>query len=128
MAAFTKYSSSEFSIRPYIKKDAARAMAYLLALASDDDDKVRRFASEGCRPRLPWAMALPVFKKNHPLQGFLPFDELHNGLFSLCQLQFQPLQLPKGRDLFSGFQPCLYLCGRCCRWPGRHAGNEEGED
>jgi 3-methyladenine DNA glycosylase AlkC len=64
MAAFTKYSSSEFSIRPYIKKDAARAMAYLLALASDENDKVRRFASEGCRPRLPWAMALPDFKKD----------------------------------------------------------------
>ena len=64
MAAFTKYSSSEFSIRPYIKKDATRAMAYMEALASDDDEKVRRFASEGCRPRLPWAMALPDFKKD----------------------------------------------------------------
>ena len=64
MATFTKYSSSEFSIRPYIKQDAARAMAFLEALASDDDDKVRRFASEGCRPRLPWAMALPDFKKD----------------------------------------------------------------
>ena len=64
MAAFTKYSSSEFSIRPFIKIDAKRAMAYLEALAIDDDDKVRRFASEGCRPRLPWAMALPDFKKD----------------------------------------------------------------
>jgi 3-methyladenine DNA glycosylase AlkC len=25
---------------------------------------VRRLASEGCRPRLPWAMALPAFKKD----------------------------------------------------------------
>ena len=64
MATFTKYSSSEFSIRPFIKKDSARAMAFLEALASDDDEKVRRFASEGCRPRLPWAMALPDFKKD----------------------------------------------------------------
>lgn len=64
MAEFTKCSSSEFAIRPFIKQDAARAMAFLLELAGDEDDKVRRFASEGCRPRLPWAMALPDFKKD----------------------------------------------------------------
>ncbi len=64
LAVFTKYSSSEFSIRPYIKQDAARAMAFMEELASDHDEKVRRFASEGCRPRLPWAMALPAFKKD----------------------------------------------------------------
>jgi len=64
MVVFTKYSSSEFSIRPFIKQDAARAMTFLEKLTSDDDDKVRRFASEGCRPRLPWAMALPDFKKD----------------------------------------------------------------
>ncbi len=28
---------------------------------------MRRFASEGCRPRLPWAMALPKFKKDPAL-------------------------------------------------------------
>jgi len=32
--------------------------------AEDNDPKVRRFASEGCRPRLPWAMAIPRFKKD----------------------------------------------------------------
>lgn len=32
--------------------------------AEDENDKIRRFASEGCRPRLPWAMALPIFKKD----------------------------------------------------------------
>ncbi len=64
LACFTKYSSSEFAIRPYIKKDAKRAMAFMKKLADDPDHKVRRFASEGCRPRLPWAMALPQFKKD----------------------------------------------------------------
>ncbi len=64
LACFTKYSSSEFAIRPFIKKDAKRAMAFMKKLADDPDDKVRRFASEGCRPRLPWAMALPQFKKD----------------------------------------------------------------
>jgi 3-methyladenine DNA glycosylase AlkC len=64
MALFTKYSSSEFAIRPYIIEDPKRAMAFMKNLASDKDHKVRRFASEGCRPRLPWAMALPVLKKD----------------------------------------------------------------
>ena len=64
MALFTKYSSSEFAIRPFIIRESRRAMAYMKKLAGDKDPKVRRFASEGCRPRLPWAMALPAFKKD----------------------------------------------------------------
>jgi 3-methyladenine DNA glycosylase AlkC len=63
MALFTKYSSSEFAIRPFIKKDTKRAMTYLSGLAENKDSNVRRFASEGCRPRLPWAMALPEFQR-----------------------------------------------------------------
>ncbi len=64
LALFTKYSSSEFAIRPFIIDDARRAMAFMETLADDDDEKVRRFASEGCRPRLPWAMAIGAFKKD----------------------------------------------------------------
>ena len=64
MALFTSYSSSEFAIRPFIVKDPKRAMTFLKELAGNKDPKVRRLASEGCRPRLPWAMALPVFKKD----------------------------------------------------------------
>jgi len=64
LALFTKYSSSEFAIRPYIKRDPERAMAFMETLAEDSEPNVRRFASEGCRPRLPWAMALPQFKKD----------------------------------------------------------------
>jgi 3-methyladenine DNA glycosylase AlkC len=61
---FTKYSSSEFAIRPFIVKDKAKAMKYMLGLSTDDNEHVRRFSSEGCRPRLPWAMALPELKKD----------------------------------------------------------------
>lgn len=64
---FTKYSSSEFAVRPFLKKDPQRVMAYMNKLAEDKNEKVRRFASEGCRPRLPWAMALPEFKKDPSL-------------------------------------------------------------
>ncbi|MFC1763986.1 DNA alkylation repair protein [Planctomycetota bacterium] len=67
MAVFTQYSSSEFAIRPYLQKDPKRGMAYMLKLTGHKEANVRRFASEGCRPRLPWAMALPVFKKDPTL-------------------------------------------------------------
>ncbi|MCK4465118.1 MAG: DNA alkylation repair protein [Bacteroidales bacterium] len=61
---FTKYSSSEFAIRPFLAEDPERVMIYMSEWGGDKDEKVRRFASEGCRPRLPWAMALPGFKKD----------------------------------------------------------------
>jgi 3-methyladenine DNA glycosylase AlkC len=64
MAKITQYSSCEFAIRPFIKQDPSRALAFMLDLASDEHENVRRFASEGCRPRLPWAVALPAFKKD----------------------------------------------------------------
>ncbi len=64
LACFTKYSSSEFAIRPFLMKDAERGMAFMEKLAGDSDPNLRRFASEGCRPRLPWAVALPEFKRD----------------------------------------------------------------
>lgn len=64
LRVFTRYSSSEFAIRPYIIADQDRAMKFMLSCAEDDHENVRRFASEGCRPRLPWAMALPALKKD----------------------------------------------------------------
>ena len=39
-------------------------MGQMLAWAKSGDEKVRRLASEGCRPRLPWGDALQAFKKD----------------------------------------------------------------
>jgi len=64
---FTKYSSSEFAIRPFIIKDLEKAMKYMLELSTNDNEHIRRFSSEGCRPRLPWAMALSDLKKDASL-------------------------------------------------------------
>ncbi|MFN0120258.1 MAG: DNA alkylation repair protein [Blastocatellia bacterium] len=61
---FTRFGSSEFAVRPFFHKDAARVLAYALRWAESADPHVRRLASEGCRPRLPWAMALPEFIAN----------------------------------------------------------------
>jgi 3-methyladenine DNA glycosylase AlkC len=64
---FTKYYSSELAIRPFLAKDPEKGMACMTDWADDKNPKVRRLASEGCRPRLPWAMALPKFKKDPSL-------------------------------------------------------------
>ena len=64
LAWFTRYSSSEFAIRPFILRYPEKTMARMAAWARHENKHVRRLASEGCRPRLPWAMALPAFKRD----------------------------------------------------------------
>ncbi len=61
---FTQYSSSEFAIRLFLDKDPELGMFYMNNWAEHKHENVRRFASEGCRPRLPWAMVLPKFIVN----------------------------------------------------------------
>ncbi len=61
---FTRNASSEFAVRPFIRKYPDRMMGQMEKWAESDNHHVRRLASEGCRPRLPWAGALPEFKKN----------------------------------------------------------------
>jgi len=64
LAWFTRFSSSEFAIRPFIIKDQKKVMEFMVQLADSEHDWVRRFASEGCRPRLPWAMAVRELQKD----------------------------------------------------------------
>ncbi len=64
LEVFTKCCSSEFAVRPFIVKDTDKAMKQMSLFAENKNHHVRRLASEGCRPMLPWAMALPVFKKD----------------------------------------------------------------
>jgi len=60
----TRHSSAEFAVRPFIIKYPERMMDQMLGWSRSPDHHLRRLASEGCRPRLPWAMALPAFKKD----------------------------------------------------------------
>ncbi len=61
---FTQFISAEFAMRPFIIKYPQQMMAQMLAWAEHPHDGVRRLASEGSRPRLPWGMALPALKKD----------------------------------------------------------------
>lgn len=59
---FTQLCSSEFAVRPFIIRDPDRMMAQMMQWAQHENYHVRRLASEGCRPRLPWGISLPAFK------------------------------------------------------------------
>lgn len=67
LGVLTTCGSSEFGIRPFLNKDLKGTMKYMFAWADDENFKVRRFASEGCRPRLPWASGVPALKKDPSL-------------------------------------------------------------
>lgn len=79
LEAFTQVSSSEFAVRPFIVHNTPKMMAQMLKWSRHKNHHIRRLASEGCRPRLPWAMALPAFKQDptwiFPILDALKADE-----------------------------------------------------
>ena len=60
----TQLFSCEFAVRPFILKYGERMTGQMLRWSRHENAMVRRLASEGMRPRLPWAIALPAFKKD----------------------------------------------------------------
>jgi len=55
---FTRFGSSEFAVRPFLQSDLSGTLATMERWALDPDEHVRRLASEGSRPRLPWGLRL----------------------------------------------------------------------
>ncbi|MBB4188342.1 DNA alkylation repair protein [Sinorhizobium terangae] len=55
----TPHFTAEFGIRAFIRRDQQRAITTISSWTGDSNHHVRRLASEGTRPRLPWAMRLP---------------------------------------------------------------------
>lgn len=60
VARVTPHFSGEFALRPFIDRDPLGALDTLRAWAQHPDAHVRRLASEGSRPRLPWGPRLRV--------------------------------------------------------------------
>ncbi|TDE14437.1 DNA alkylation repair protein [Dyadobacter psychrotolerans] len=60
----TRFISCEFAVRPFIIKYGNRMIDQMVVWSKHKNHKVRRFACEGSRPRLPWAMAIPALKKD----------------------------------------------------------------
>ncbi len=60
----TQFTSCEYAVRPFIIKYGDKMIQQMLRWSNHENHHVRRLSSEGSRPRLPWAMALPELKKN----------------------------------------------------------------
>lgn len=74
----TPLFTSEFAVRPYLRLYPSETLAYLKDCAEDSNVHVRRWASEGTRPRLPWGERLQSFiqdpAQSLPILERLKFD------------------------------------------------------
>lgn len=69
---FTPFGSSEFAVRHFLRRDLQRTLAVMETWAKDKDEHVRRLASEGCRPRLPWSFQIePLIADPAPVATIL---------------------------------------------------------
>lgn len=75
----TKVFTAEFAVRPFFLKDEARMLKIFTKWTRDSNEHVRRLASEGSRPSLPWGQKLPRFLEDPrltwPLLEALKNDE-----------------------------------------------------
>ncbi len=60
----TKRNTGEYAIRPYARKYPAKTLAVCAKWAKSKNFHLRRLASEGLRPKLPWATKLDVWNEN----------------------------------------------------------------
>ncbi|WP_415972751.1 DNA alkylation repair protein [Rhodococcus sp. 077-4] len=59
LAELTGRLTSEFAIRTFLRADLDRSLAIALEWTRSSDAHVRRLASEGTRPYLPWSVRVP---------------------------------------------------------------------
>jgi 3-methyladenine DNA glycosylase AlkC len=64
LAVITRWCSAEFAIRPFLLQYPERMYPQMLAWSAHGSEMVRRLASEGFRPRLPWGMGIPALKRD----------------------------------------------------------------
>jgi 3-methyladenine DNA glycosylase AlkC len=57
----TKRNTGEYAIRPFIRKYPKKSLSIIKRWAKSKNFHVRRLASEGLRPKLPWATKLDLF-------------------------------------------------------------------
>ncbi|AWK05397.1 DNA alkylation repair protein [Flavobacterium crocinum] len=75
--SITQFISCEFAVRPFILKYKEQMINEMIKWSLHENHHVRRLASEGSRPRLPWAMAIPFLKKD-PSSILLILENLKN--------------------------------------------------
>jgi len=73
----TQFVTCEFGIRPFILRYYEPMLAQMERWSLHESPKVRRLASEGSRPMLPWGMGIPALKKD-PLVNLKLLENLKN--------------------------------------------------
>jgi 3-methyladenine DNA glycosylase AlkC len=63
-AELTKRFTAEFSIRVFLERYPVSTYAQMVSWAQDGNPHLRRLASEGLRPRLPWAARLRAYQQD----------------------------------------------------------------
>lgn len=63
LADLTPRLTAEFALRSFLNADLDRTLATVTGWTTHPDPAVRRLASEGTRPRLPWARSVPEIKR-----------------------------------------------------------------
>jgi 3-methyladenine DNA glycosylase AlkC len=76
LAALTPRLTSEFAIRAFLEHDLDRALKTVTTWTGSPDASVRRLASEGTRPFLPWAKRVQAILK-HPESTIPILDSLY---------------------------------------------------
>ena len=61
---FTCFGSSEYAVRHFLQRDLEKTLNVMTAWSMDNNEHVRRLASEGCRPRLPWSFHIEALRTN----------------------------------------------------------------
>lgn len=64
IAELTKRNTGEYAIRPFAQKYPTKVLRYCTKWAKSKNFHLRRLASEGLRPKLPWATKLDIFNDN----------------------------------------------------------------
>lgn len=62
--AITKRNTGEYAIRPFIRKYPNKSLKQMKKWAQSSNFHLRRLASEGLRPKLPWCTKLDTFNAN----------------------------------------------------------------
>ncbi len=61
IAEITKRNTGEYAIRPYIQQYPKKTLTVMKRWSKSKNVHLRRLASEGLRPRLPWAKKITLF-------------------------------------------------------------------
>lgn len=76
LSIFTQYFSSEFGIREFINKYPKESFDFLEKMSRSNEFKQQRLASEGLRPKLPWAKKIEFdYKTGASLLDNLYYNE-----------------------------------------------------